>query len=286
MNMNDASTKKWIEAHPYLEGVAAFQALVEAAAAQAAPIARRPAWDAYAADLAAGVPLLRSARAGLDVAPEGAAALRAVTAAVSRAALPPAIATAAKALDEALSAPRAAEAAIAWLVCGSPEKGQPEGGGLVRYLGWTALQRVLAPIVAEFDRWRDEERWRRGECPTCGSAPTMGTLVSVAEGRGRQLACGCCRTRWTFKRVACPFCDNEDANRLGVLELEQEPGLRLDVCEACKGYVKTYTGTRDLELVLSDWPTLHLDVLARDRGYRRLGTSLYELEGQGGDHQA
>jgi FdhE protein len=107
----------------------------------------------------------------------------------------------------------------------------------------------------------------------------MGTLVSIAEGRGRQLACGCCRTRWAFKRVACPFCGNEDANRLGVLELDQEPELRLDVCEECKGYVKTYTGTRDLELVLSDWPTLHLDVLARDRGYERRGASLYELEG-------
>jgi FdhE protein len=267
---NDAATKKWIEGHPYLEGVAAFQALVEDAAAGVAPLARRPAWDAYAADLAAGVPLLRSARAGLDVAPDGAAALRTIAGRVAAAELPPAIAGAARALDEALREPRAAEAAIAWLVCGSPEKGGPEGAGLVRYLGWTALQHVLAPLLAEFGRWRDEERWGRGECPTCGSAPAMG---------GRQLACGCCRTRWTYKRVACPFCGNEDANRLGVLELDQEPALRLDVCEECKGYVKTYTGTRDLELVLSDWPTLHLDVLARDRGYQRRGASLYELEG-------
>jgi FdhE protein len=275
---NDASTKKWIESHPYLEGVAAFQALVEGAAAGVAPTALRPAWDAYAADLAAGVPLLRSARGGLDVAPEGAVALRAIAARVATAELPPAIAGAAKALEEALQEPRAAEAAIAWLVCGSPEKGGPEGAGLMRYLGWTALQHVLAPLVAEFGRRRDEERWRRGECPTCGSAPTMGALLTVAEGRGRQLACGCCRTRWAFKRVACPFCANEDATRLGVLEVEEEP-VRLDVCEECKGYVKTYTGGGDPELVLSDWPTLHLDVLARDRGYERRGASLYELEG-------
>ena len=106
--MTNASTKKWIESHPYLEGVAAFQALVEGAAADAAPLARRPAWDAYAADLAAGVPLLRSARGGLDVAPEGAVALRAVAARVAAAELPPAIAGAAKALDVALREPRAA----------------------------------------------------------------------------------------------------------------------------------------------------------------------------------
>jgi len=41
--------------------------------------------------------------------------------------------------------------------------------------------------------------------------------------------------------------------------------------------VKTYTAEGDEELFLADWPTLHLDLLARGRGLRRLGTSLYEL---------
>ena len=67
-------------------------------------------------------------------------------------------------------------------------------------------------------------------------------------------------------------------DRLGLLQLDQEPALRLDVCEECKGYLKTWTGAGDAELFLSDWSTLHLDVLARDRGFRRLGASLYELE--------
>lgn len=275
-----ASTRQWIAQHPYLEGVAAFQALVEGAAAGAAPLARRPDWDAYAADLAAGVPLLRSAAAGLDAAPEAAAALAAIAARLAAEDLPPALAESVRALDgELREDPRAGKAAIAWLVCGAPEKGDADGGGLVRHLGWTALQRVLAPVVAEFGAWRDEERWRRGECPTCGALPTLGELVTVAEGRGRRLACGCCRTRWTFDRVACPFCGNADAQQLGSLEVEQEPGLRLDVCEACKGYVKVATGAGDTELFLADWPTLHLDVLARDRGYRRLGASLFELGG-------
>lgn len=276
MMKNEA--KQWLRTHPYLEGVAVFQALVEEAASGAAPLSRRPDWDAYASDLAAGVPLLCSPRAGLDVAPAAAEALVTIAARVAAAEVPPDIAAGARALHESLHRDeRAARAAIAWLACGTPEKDEPGGGGLVRYLGWTALQRVLAPVVAEFDRWRDEERWRRGGCPTCGAAPVMSALVEVAEGRGRQLACGCCRTRWAFERVGCPFCGNEDAEQLGVLEVEQEPGLRLDVCEACKGYVKTCAGPGDPELLLSDWPTLHLDVLARERGYQRLGASLYEL---------
>jgi FdhE protein len=107
----------------------------------------------------------------------------------------------------------------------------------------------------------------------------MAVLVEAASGRARLLACGLCKTRWKHKRVACPFCDNEDADRLGVLEVEQEPMLRLDVCDACKGYVKTHTGGADEALALADWPTLYLDVLAKDRGYTRRGESIYELEG-------
>ncbi len=276
--MMTKEAKQWLRTHPYLEGVAVFQTLVEEAASGAAPLAPRPDWEAYAADLAAGVPLLCSPRAGFDVAPAAAEALVTIAAAVAAAEVPPDIAAGARALHESLHRDeRAARAAIAWLACGTPEKDEPGRGGLVRYLGWSALQRVLAPVIEELGRWSTADRWRRGECPTCGSAPNMGALVDVAEGRGRLLACGCCRTRWSFERVGCPFCGNSDAQRLGVLEVEQEPGLRLDVCEACKGYVKTSAGRGDLDLLLADWPTLHLDVLARERGYQRRGASLYEL---------
>lgn len=272
------SRERWIEAHPYLEGIADFQELVEHAAAGAAPLEVRPDWEAYAADLAAGVPLLQSPRAALDVAPAAGEALAVVVAGVAAADLPPTLAEPARRLEASLRRdPRAARAAIAWLLCGAPEKGEPGTGGLARHLGWTALQQVLAPLVAEFGRWRDEERWRRGVCPTCGAAPGVGALVVEGEGRRRELACGCCRTRWAFERVACPFCGSEDAEALGVLEVAQEPGLRLDVCEGCKGYVKTYAGAGAPELFLADWPTLHLDLLARERGYRRLGATLYEL---------
>ena len=277
--MTNASTKKWIESHLYLEGVAAFQALVEGTAADAAPLARRPAWDAYAADLAAGVPLLRSARGGLDVAPEGAVALRAVAARVSAAELPPAIAGPAKALDVA-SGSRAPPR--------RPSRGRlrlarEERAGGRRARALPRLDRAAARARAARRGVRALARrgaLASGRVPHLRLGADDGNAHPGRRGRGRQLACGCCRTRWTFKRVACPFCANEDANRLGVLELEGEPGLRLDVCEECKGYVKTYTGTRDLELVLSDWPTLHLDVLARERGYERRGASSVRARGQ------
>jgi FdhE protein len=278
MAMN-AAWKSWISKHPYLEGIARFQAVVEAAAAAVPPTERRPAWDAWTAELEGGVPLLRSEAAALDVVREGAAALHAVAARVAREPLPSGIADGARALAAALADPDDAEAAIRGILPGGRLDPGFANPGLVRYLGWSALERVLAPVVAEAASRRDDERWRRGHCPTCGALPTMALLVERGDGRARLLACGLCKTRWKHKRVSCPFCENEDANRLGVLEIEGEPGLRLDVCEECKGYVKTYTGADTDPLVLADWPTLHLDVLAGDRGYERKGESIYELEG-------
>ena len=277
-----AQAQAWLERHPWLGGVAALQALVDEAAACATFAARvehGDEWEAAAADLEAGVPLLRSRAAHLDVVRKGAAALRALAERVAAGAPSPEIAAEARALQDAFEAdPAAAEEAIRWLLRGAPSFGEPLHAGLVRYLGWSGLRRVLAPVVAAFDPARDGRRWHRGSCPTCGAPPAMGALVPAADGRARHLACGCCGTRWAYQRVACPFCGNEDADRLSLLELEEEPPLRLDLCEECKGYVKTWTGAGEgAGFFLSDWPTLHLDVLARDHGYQRIGASLYEI---------
>jgi len=61
------------------------------------------------------------------------------------------------------------------------------------------------------------------------------------------------------------------------LAIEGEGGLRIDYCEACLGYLKTYNGQGSEALLLADWTSLHLDILARDRGLKRLAASLYDL---------
>ena len=276
----NGSSRKWIEEHPYLEGVAGFQALVEEALEGIAPVAARTDWAAYAPDRARGVPLLRSERARLDVVPAAGDALLRVAERVAAADVPDAIRGPARGLADALRGGPAERARAArWVREGGAPAEAPGGNpGLLRYLGWNALAYVLAPVVAEVSA-RTDDAWERGECPTCGAAPAMGLLVDDGTDRARHLSCGCCRTRWRFKRVACPFCGNEDARQLGVLEIDREPALRLDVCDACKGYVKTCTGAGDEAFLLADWPTLHLDVLARDRGYERRGASLFELGG-------
>ena len=148
---------------------------------------------------------------------------------------------------------------------------------LLRYLGWSVMARYLRPVTDAFRIWRDEERWLRNYCPTCGSPPAMAQLVGVDEGRQRLLFCGCCRTRWRYKRTGCPFCENEDDRRLAVVTVEGEGGLRIDYCESCKGYLKTYDGEGSETVLLADWTSIHLDVIACDRGLKRLAASLYDL---------
>jgi FdhE protein len=201
--------------------------------------------------------------------------LRVVEAVASDSAAGP-LASEASALAADLRArPDAARLVGEWLLGG--EGFDSSSPGLLRYLAWTAASRYLAPVVGAFARWRDEDLWQRRYCPTCGSAPAMGQLVGVDPGRQRFLVCGGCGDRWRYRRTQCPFCEN-DSQRLTVLAVEGEAGLRLDSCDACRGYLKTYDGPGDAALLLADWTSLHLDVLATDRGLQRRAASLYDLD--------
>jgi FdhE protein len=233
----------WLAAHPYLRPVADLHAAVDAAVARIPlPAVAVPEWNSYIEDFHAGVPLLKSAKVAID--------LSGLDAAVRE-------------VMESLSSPATPLPA--------------DHPGLSRCVKTTLLARCLEPVVASFAAWRDEERWLRNYCPTCGALPAMAQLVGTDPGRLRLLSCGSCGTRWRYARTACPFCDAE-SHRVAVIAVEGEAGLRIDYCETCRAYLKTYDGAADATFFLSDWTSLHLDVVARDRGLRRLAASLYELE--------
>ena len=268
--------ESWLEAHAYLRPVAELSAEVDRAAAAIetlqAPI---PDWEDYRPDFLAGVTLLHSADAAIDLEPGG----RTAAALIERLAFARSsgwLAAETRALHAGLqSGPHAGRRMVDLLL--GDESAVPLLPGLARYLGWTAMRRFLGPVVLAFNNWRDEEKWRRKYCPTCGSLPAMAQLVGQEHGRQRLLSCGCCGTRWQFKRTCCPFCEN-DSQRLESVTVEGESGLRIDHCASCGGYIKTYDGLGSESLLLSDWSSLHLDLLAADRGLKRLAASLYEFE--------
>ena len=93
-----------------------------------------------------------------------------------------------------------------------------------------------------------------------------------------KLPCPSCGVAVEMTINRCPFCES-DTQKLMTLAIEGESGLRVDYCESCQGYLKTYAGQGDEAVLLADWTSLHLDLLARDRGLKRLAASLYDLDG-------
>jgi FdhE protein len=268
-----------VEAHSYLRPVAQFCARVESLAADVEASYESPglpAWSDYEDDFREGIPLLRSSSIAIDLQPAG-NMTRSLVERVAADFVDGRLRSEAAALAAELRARSDAPSLVAAWLLGEETLG-PASPGLLRYLGWTATSRYLAPLVDAFGRWRDEERWHRKYCPTCGSAPAMGQLIGADPGRQRFLACGACGSRWRYRRTQCPFCEN-DSQRLSVLAVEGEAGLRIDYCEACKGYLKTYDGQGDEAVHLMDWTSIHLDVVARDRGLERMAASLYEAPG-------
>jgi formate dehydrogenase maturation protein FdhE len=92
-----------------------------------------------------------------------------------------------------------------------------------------AQAEVLAPLV-------DDASWYRGCCPICGGEPDMAALER-GSGR-RRLLCSRCDSEWTFRRLGCPFCGNEEPAQLAHYPTDDK-GYRLSVCERCGRYLKT-----------------------------------------------
>jgi FdhE protein len=266
----------WIAKHPYLETLAYLHAQIETAMFDGPTTAPCiPDWGNYDADFVVGVPLLHSSSSAVDLGPVETIVGSLVDRLCSTP-LPGKMTEQIRTLDlELRREPDLASGFIAWLL----EDGEfaSEYPGLLRYLAWTALSRYLRPLIAAFDTWRDDERWQRSYCPTCGAPPAMAQLVGVDPEHRRLLTCGRCRTHWSYRRIACPFCENKDNRQLAVLAVEGEAGLRIDYCESCNGYLKTYVGEGSEPVLLADWTSVHLDVIARDRGLKRRAASLYEL---------
>lgn len=266
----------WLTSHPYLQGVADLHATVESAASRVLPLnVTDICYGDYRADFLKGVPLLRSSAITIDWAPVE-ESIHAMVKTLASSPLPGGLAEEVRTLCAELSAdPDAPRRVVASLRLGDDLAST--SAGLLRYLGWIATARCLRPMIDSFGRVREEDQWLRGYCPTCGSAPAMAQLVGIDQGRRRFLCCGCCGTRWQYRRTRCPFCENSDDDRLGILVVEGEGGLRIDYCNCCQGYLKTYAGEGCETVMLADWTSIHLDVVARDRGLKRLAVSLYEL---------
>ena len=268
--------EEWLAKHPYLQQVADFHALVEHTVKQVPiPCATVPTWHEYVTEFQAGVPVLHSPSAKIDLDCLS-GSIGSVVEKLSATNLPRELIDSSRALDTELNGTSdAPQRAVNWLV--DRDTFQSDNAGLLWFVGWTVLARHLSPLAVAFTAWRDEDRWLRNYCPLCGAPPAMAQLVGDDPGRIRLLSCGCCHSRWRYRRTRCPFCEEPDDQQLAALIVEGEDGLRIDYCKICNGYIKTYNGTGNEDLMLSDWSSVHLDILASGRALKRCARSLYEI---------
>lgn len=135
------------------------------------------------------------------------------------------------------------------------------------------IQNSLKPsIEAGVEQLRGElnsKTWLKGYCPVCGSLPHL-SLLKEETGQ-RFLLCSYCGYQWRIDRMICPFCNNKEQESLHYFFGEGEETHRIDQCDKCHQYIKTFD-LRKMEegdYLLEDLATLHLDILASQKGYKR-----------------
>jgi FdhE protein len=143
---------------------------------------------------------------------------------------------------------------------------------VLAFLARNSIKPIFEAYAKELGNYVDQERWWKGYCPICGSEPFMAELK---EEGARFLVCSSCSFEWRFNRLKCPFCENDNHEKLRYFYAEKEgKAYRIDVCEKCKRYIKTID-TNELGEgvipVIEDAGTLFLDVLARNEGFTKEG---------------
>jgi len=150
------------------------------------------------------------------------------------------------------------------------EAGLP--GDVAAFAGQAIWQPVLELLSARAGNLLDIDNWYEAACPFCGGPPLCSSLEGAGSRSGqRLLVCALCLFRWPVARLKCPTCGAQDEGVFSPVEAEQYPGLRLDVCARCRGYIKTADCRQDGRIVaeVDDLATPALDLWAAAQGLHR-----------------
>jgi hypothetical protein len=126
------------------------------------------------------------------------------------------------------------------------------------------------------------ERWTGAACPVCGGPPQVSVIAEQSgefmAGSPRWLVCSRCATWWAFARAVCPTCGEDDSRRLAAFAVEDLDPARIDACDTCHAYIKSFDlrrpGGREAVPLVDDVATLALDLWAHERGLHRSARSL------------
>jgi FdhE protein len=118
--------------------------------------------------------------------------------------------------------------------------------------------------------------WKHGHCPVCGSLPLIGELRDK-EGF-KYLTCSFCHSAYRVPRLLCPFCLEEEAEKLEFFQAKEEPGFRVDTCRTCDMYIKIMDFRkmdRTALPLVDDLESLPLDIRAQREKFKRATLSAW-----------
>jgi FdhE protein len=119
-------------------------------------------------------------------------------------------------------------------------------------------------------------------CPFCGGMPQVSflqTREATSESGNRNLVCATCTMSWSFRRVACAYCDEERPTKLGYFHTPEYDHIRIEACDNCQHYIKGVDLTRlgfAIPLV-DEVAAAALDVWAHEHGYLKIELNLVGL---------
>ncbi len=140
--------------------------------------------------------------------------------------------------------------------------------GTLDFLARVALRPSLHVLRQSLSSVIDGEHWDHEYCPLCGSHPNMAYFAKPGK---RYLHCELCGEEWSYSRLKCAFCRNDDQKTLGYFQAEGEEGFRVDFCRKCLRYIKTLDRRvfeEAVPLELENLATIHLDMLAVEHGFK------------------
>lgn len=116
-------------------------------------------------------------------------------------------------------------------------------------------------------------------CPFCGSPPQVAVLRPEGDGGKKSLICSLCSMEWTFRRLKCPNCGEENKDKLPVFVAEELDYIRVDACDTCHTYIKSVDMTKDGRAVpvVDELATVSLNLWAQEKQYKKFGPNLFGI---------
>ncbi|MEA3334230.1 MAG: formate dehydrogenase accessory protein FdhE [Pseudomonadota bacterium] len=142
---------------------------------------------------------------------------------------------------------------------------------LVPFFLHESLKPFFSRLAQEQYDLIEKSHWAQGICPVCARSADL-SLLRNDEGK-RSLFCLQCDFEWPYKRLQCPFCENEDQDKLSYFTIDNkdQEKYRVNVCHQCQRFIKTIDMRKidgEINLEIENLITLHLDLQADKEGFK------------------